>query len=75
MMARWICAGLTAAFLAALVIAAGSHRHAAAESKTAIFAGGCFWCVEAAFDEVDGVTETISGYAGGTTPNPTYGSA
>ena len=31
------------------------------------------WCVEAAFDKVDGVTETISGYAGGTTPNPTYG--
>ena len=49
-------------------------RHAQRrESKTAIFAGGCFWCVEAAFDEVDGVTETISGYAGGTKPNPTYG--
>jgi peptide-methionine (S)-S-oxide reductase len=39
----------------------------------ATFAGGCFWCMEAAFDEVDGVTETISGYAGGTKPNPTYG--
>lgn len=39
---------------------------------TAIFAGGCFWCVEAAFDAVDGVKETISGYVGGTTPNPTY---
>ena len=41
--------------------------------KTAIFAGGCFWCVEAAFDEVAGVTETVSGYAGGTKPNPNYG--
>ena len=74
MLARWICAGLTAALLAALVIAFGSDGSSAAESKTAIFAGGCFWCVEAAFDEVPGVTETISGYAGGTAPNPTYGS-
>ena len=73
MIARWICAALTAAFLAALVIALGSPGTHAAESKTAIFAGGCFWCMEAAFDEVDGVTETVSGYAGGTTPNPTYG--
>ena len=72
-MARWISAALTAAFLAALVIALGSAGTHAAESKTAIFAGGCFWCMEAAFDEVDGVTETISGYAGGTQPNPTYG--
>ena len=56
-------------------IAAGSARQLsrAASSDTAIFAGGCFWCMEAAFDEVDGVTETISGYAGGTKPNPTYG--
>ncbi|ODR95954.1 peptide methionine sulfoxide reductase [Methyloceanibacter stevinii] len=44
----------------------------AAETKTAIFAGGCFWCVEDAFDKVDGVTETVSGYAGGTLKNPTY---
>ncbi len=39
---------------------------------TAIFAGGCFWCVEQAFDEVDGVVETTSGYTGGTVANPTY---
>jgi len=74
MMARWICAALTAALLAATVIASGSHDARATDLKTAIFAGGCFWCVEAAFDEVNGVTETVSGYAGGTTPNPTYGS-
>lgn len=73
MMARWICAALTAALLAATVIAFGSHDARAADLKTAIFAGGCFWCVEAAFDEVDGVTKTVSGYAGGTTPNPNYG--
>ena len=42
------------------------------ELETAIFAGGCFWCVESDFDKVDGVVETISGYTGGETLNPTY---
>ena len=73
MIARWICAGLTAAFLATFLIVGSSHDSHADDSKTAIFAGGCFWCVEDAFDAVDGVTETVSGYAGGTTPDPTYG--
>ncbi len=40
--------------------------------KTAIFAGGCFWCVESDFDKVEGVVKTISGYTGGSTDNPTY---
>jgi peptide methionine sulfoxide reductase msrA/msrB len=40
--------------------------------KTATFAGGCFWCVEADFEKVSGVVEAISGYAGGQKPNPTY---
>jgi peptide-methionine (S)-S-oxide reductase len=40
--------------------------------KTAIFAAGCFWCVEEAFDKVAGVVETTSGYTGGVLPNPTY---
>ena len=43
------------------------------EHKTAYFASGCFWCVEAVFEHVDGVQEAISGYAGGTTINPNYG--
>jgi peptide-methionine (S)-S-oxide reductase len=73
MIARWVFAGLMAAFLATFMIAGGALHTKAAESKTAIFAGGCFWCVEDAFDQVDGVTETVSGYAGGTAPNPTYG--
>ena len=38
----------------------------------AVFAGGCFWCVESDFDKVDGVLETVSGYTGGTLDNPTY---
>ncbi len=38
----------------------------------AYFASGCFWCVEAVFESVEGVSEAISGYSGGTTKNPTY---
>jgi len=43
----------------------------AAEEK-AVFAGGCFWCVEADFEKVDGVKEAVSGYIGGTVEDPTY---
>ena len=39
---------------------------------TATFAGGCFWCMEPPFDELEGVAATISGFAGGEQPNPTY---
>lgn len=38
----------------------------------ATFAGGCFWCMEGPFDELDGVVSTTSGYTGGRTRNPTY---
>lgn len=44
----------------------------AAGAATAIFAGGCFWCLEADFDKLPGVIATESGYTGGSTPNPTY---
>ncbi len=44
----------------------------AARAETAILAGGCFWCVEADFESVPGVSEVVSGYTGGTTRNPTY---
>jgi len=43
-----------------------------AASSVAIFAGGCFWCVESDFDRVPGVLSTISGYIGGNSTNPTY---
>ncbi len=43
-----------------------------ASDKVAYFASGCFWCVEAIFESVEGVNEAISGYAGGFTKNPTY---
>lgn len=41
-------------------------------SAVAIFAGGCFWCMEPPFDKLDGVKSTTSGYIGGRTTNPTY---
>ena len=72
MIARWSVAAAVLLVLAAWTFSP-RQGEAAPETKTAIFAGGCFWCMEAAFDEVDGVTETTSGYAGGATPNPTYG--
>ena len=43
-----------------------------AGTEIATFAGGCFWCTEAAFERVQGVKQVISGYAGGSEKNPTY---
>ena len=45
---------------------------AQAEQRTAVVAGGCFWCVEKDFESVPGVTSVVSGFAGGKTANPTY---
>jgi peptide-methionine (S)-S-oxide reductase len=42
------------------------------ELETATFGGGCFWCTEAVFDEVIGVTDVVSGYTGGQLDHPTY---
>jgi peptide-methionine (S)-S-oxide reductase len=41
-------------------------------TQTATLAGGCFWCLEAVFDNLQGVTDVVSGYAGGKTAKPTY---
>ena len=46
--------------------------NAFAENKTAIFAGGCFWCMEKPYDKIDGVLSTMPGYTGGDLKNPTY---
>jgi peptide-methionine (S)-S-oxide reductase len=57
----------------ALLAAFGLSQPAAArDMQTAIVAGGCFWCVEADFEKVQGVTEVKSGYTGGTLAHPTY---
>lgn len=44
----------------------------AGELEVATLGGGCFWCLEAVFDELQGVESVVSGYAGGTVENPTY---
>lgn len=44
----------------------------AAETKTAIFAGGCFWCMEKPFEQIEGVLDVISGFANGHVERPTY---
>jgi peptide-methionine (S)-S-oxide reductase len=59
--------GLAVAVLAGMV--AASTR---ADAANAYVAGGCFWCVEADFEKVKGVSEVVSGYSGGTVSNPTY---
>ena len=46
--------------------------HSAMATATAVFAGGCFWCMEADFEKLPGVISAESGYTGGKTPNPGY---
>jgi peptide-methionine (S)-S-oxide reductase len=66
--------GLTG--LLTLAPSAGAQTAPTANAPTAtakaIFAGGCFWCVESDFDKIPGVLSTTSGYTGGTTANPSY---
>lgn len=67
-------AGLSAGFTILGAVAIGSPGAvigAAAQAK-AYFAGGCFWCMEEAFEKVEGVTNVLSGYMGGTVANPSY---
>ena len=48
------------------------NLYAEEKAESAIFAGGCFWCMEADFEKLNGIKEVISGYIGGTSKNPTY---
>ncbi len=66
----------TSAFVVALLLTAVSGTAApvaAPGRETALLAGGCFWCMQAPFERVKGVTQVVAGYAGGTGKNPTYG--
>ena len=56
----------------AVALALGLGGAALAETRTAVVAGGCFWCVESDFETVPGVKEVISGFTGGKSANPTY---
>lgn len=72
---RFIFAALALSFAAFGLTMTGTQTTVQAEGQkqaVAIFAGGCFWCVESDFDHVPGVTETVSGYTGGDLKNPTY---
>lgn len=63
---------LTAIFCGAPALAQSARPAPSAVRDTALFAGGCFWSMQKAFDHVSGVVATTAGYAGGKTPNPTY---
>jgi methionine-S-sulfoxide reductase len=64
---------LSYALIAACTVASSQGQNSSpVETRTAIFAGGCFWCIQPAFDKAKGVIKTIVGYCGGTEPNPTY---
>jgi peptide methionine sulfoxide reductase msrA/msrB len=72
-MKRTLILLLSYALIAACTIASSQAQNSSpAETRTAIFAGGCFWCIQPAFDKATGVIKTVVGYCGGTEPNPTY---
>jgi peptide methionine sulfoxide reductase msrA/msrB len=75
----YITIGLIISLLAAYVIAGNSNQDRQTNptelpenTEKALFAGGCFWCMEKPFEVLDGVISVTSGYAGGTTKTPTY---
>lgn len=61
-----------AAFTASSSEIVSAQSSSPVPKRTAVFAGGCFWCIQPAFDKAPGVTKTVVGYSGGTEPNPTY---
>jgi peptide-methionine (S)-S-oxide reductase len=67
---RWFAALVLALF--AIVVGADRSGAQSGGRAEAVFAGGCFWCVESDFEHLDGVIEAESGYTGGELRNPTY---
>jgi methionine-S-sulfoxide reductase len=66
------CGILLCIFTASAVALAWGQSSQPATPRTAVLAGGCFWCIKPAFDKAPGVIKTAVGYSGGTEPNPTY---
>jgi methionine-S-sulfoxide reductase len=58
--------------VASLLVLFGFSQTSIAEQQEAIFAGGCFWCIESDFEKLDGVSAAVSGYIGGQFANPSY---
>ena len=58
--------------LITLLLAATVSHAALLRAETAILAGGCFWCMESDFEKLQGVTDVVSGFTGGSYPDPTY---
>ena len=67
-----VVASVVVAAVSAGVPGAQAVQGGPGRTEAAVFAGGCFWCVEADFDKVAGVKSTTSGYTGGRTDKPTY---
>jgi peptide-methionine (S)-S-oxide reductase len=72
MRSRRILSQLAGVLGFAALLMLGAPMPGSAQTAKATFAGGCFWCMEPPFDELDGVISTTSGYIGGKTKNPTY---
>ncbi len=72
MLALAVVAATVAGRITRPVAATESQQENSGEVARAMFAGGCFWCMEKPFEQQDGVVAVVSGYAGGTTENPTY---
>jgi peptide-methionine (S)-S-oxide reductase len=69
---RAACLLLCSFYFAPVMHAQGDLTNTPAKLQTAAFGGGCFWCAEAVFQRIPGVKSVTSGFAGGTTVNPTY---
>jgi len=74
---RFVRAGITLAVGAAALAfawlpAGNTTQNTREDTRTAVFAGGCFWGIEAVFEHTRGVVSSVSGYANGDVPNPTY---
>jgi methionine-S-sulfoxide reductase len=71
-MKRILASALLFSVALALVSDLRGQNSPPSTTRIAVFAGGCFWCIQPAFDKAKGVIKTVVGYSGGTEPNPTY---